>query len=178
MIRVILKMLPLLFFITVVVLAGTFAAVVTVFYSKRKWWIFLFATLIAVPTWTFDPMVWRVHHRYPNAVITDCHDWFFLPAFLHAYITPSDSLYGGYLEVELTNESVDLSKFRDVPFFLMSLKHCRVVGPLYRGENVFIGSKGAHEDIMFQDCDFSGVQAVQSMGLKDIHHVTYETDPV
>lgn len=171
-------MIPILFFLAVVVLVGAFIAVVTLRYPKRKWLIIVVVCLVLPLIWTFDPMVWRVRHRYPNAKIIDCHDWFFLPAFLHAYFTPANSLYGGYLEVDLTNETVDLSDFRDVPLFFMILKHCKIVGPLYRGEDVFLGSKGAHEDIMFKDCDFSGVTDVQTMGLKDVHHVTYETDPV
>jgi len=129
--------------------------------------------------WNFDPMVCRVRFRFPDAKITDCCDLGpVAPAFLHRYWRPSDRLWGGYLDVELENQTVDLNKFSDVPFFLLGLKHCRIVGTMFpHGDSLNPANRGFHEDVMFTDCDFSGVTNMDLTSLKDVRDVTYETDP-
>jgi len=146
----------LLYIIGLVVCAGTIIAVVSLRFPKRKWVILVPAGLVIFAIWTFDPMVWRVHHRFPGAKITDVYEVPFVPAILHAYWTPPHSLWGGYLEIELADQTVNMDQFRDVPFFLLTLKRCRIVGAMFTGETLSTANLGMHEDIMFEDCDFTG----------------------
>jgi len=163
----------ILFFITLGVFVPALIELAALRYPKKKWLIRISAILILLGFWAFDPLVWRVHRRFPTAVITDCHDYgYLLPAFLHSYWTPANSLYNGYLDIRLENQIVDLNKFRDVPFFLLGLKHCKIVGALYTGDQTV-----GHVDVEFQDCDFTAASGAQTMGIKDLKHVTYDTDP-
>jgi len=161
--------LPMLFFITVVILVGAFIAVTTLRWPKRKWWIILSVSLILFTFWTFDPMVWRVHHRFPNAEITDCFDeGFFVPAIFHSiYPSQPTDLYGGYLDIRLANQTVDLDNFRDVPFFLLILKHCKIVGKVITGETIFTGNRGMHEDIWFFKCTAQELQGYSSCHIRN-----------
>ena len=81
-------------------------------------------------------------------------------------------MYGGYLDIRLENQTVNLNQFRDIPFFLLILKHCTIVGTLYTGDETL-----GHVDVDFHDCDFTGVTNLKIKGIKDLKHVTYETDP-
>ena len=108
--------------------------------------------------WTFDPNAWRVRSRFPSAKIIDCYDYGWLvPAFLHSSWIPAHDLYEGkYLEIDLSDTTVDLRQFDDIPFFLIGLDHCRVTNlpslPL---------GYDTHRDILFHDCDLSGVPPYQ-----------------
>jgi hypothetical protein len=116
----------------------------------------------------FDPIAWRVRFRFPSATVSDCHDYYWLlPGFLHSRVIPTDDLYDGtYLRVELSDQTVDLNQFRDVPFFLLVLNHCRItdLSPI---NDMHLGNRG----ISLHDCD---VRTTSAAGrLSDPRHATY-----
>lgn len=142
--------------------------------SRRNLFIIVASVIGLALGWTFDPLVWRVRLRYPSANITDCHEYgFFAPAFLHSRITTADDLYdGAYLHIEISDKSVDLNQFRDVPFFFLVLKRCKLTDI-----RLIQDTQLGHRGIWFQDCDLSAIHDLPFRGIADTRHVTLETDP-
>jgi hypothetical protein len=129
--------------------------------SKRITWIIVGLIAFAL-VWSYDPNTWRIRSRFPTAKVTDCYDYGLLvPAFLHAAWIPRNDLYEGYyLEIQISGTTVDLRQFHDIPFFLISLDHCKVTNlpspPL---------TYESHRDVLFHDCDFSGLPASELTAL-------------
>ena len=130
----------------------------------------LIAIILLAVAWTFDPVAWRVRWRFSNVSVTDCQDYgWLLPGFLHSHWTSATDLYDGtYLSIELSDQSVDLSQFLDVPFFLLVLNHCKV-SDLAPTDAMHLGNRG----IIFRDCDLRGVPPSRLGAVRDAQHVSF-----
>jgi hypothetical protein len=131
---------------------------------------FIFVLLACVSLWSYDPIVWKVRRRFPNANVADCRPGaFLLPPCFRASVAANVDLYdGGYLIIEIANQSVDLSTFRDVPFMAISLNRCRVAS-LDPVATFHLGNR----EIKFRDCDLSGVPPSKLGLVPDAHHCTF-----
>lgn len=131
-----------------------------------------FSALVIV--WTLDPNVWRVRSHFPSATINDWSEpgWLLLPGFMRSWDTISEhGLYEGrYLEIEIANQDVDITKLADAPFVLLRLSHCKVTG-LENLQRMHIGND---RSISLRDCDVSGNPSQLFSGIPDPRHATYE----
>jgi hypothetical protein len=108
-----------------------------------------------IVVWTFNPMGLRVHRLFPSAKIRDVYESPFVPAFMEPYVKFSDDLYDGrYLEIEISDKTVDLNQLRGIPWCFLSLHRCRLSDlSLLKEMNIL----ESHNDVYFDDCDISGV---------------------
>lgn len=73
------------------------------------------------------------------------------------------------MAIDLSDQPVDLSQFLDVPFFSLTLNHCKVsdLGPV---EAMHLGS---NRSIRFRDCDLRGVPPSRLGRVMDAQHVSF-----
>lgn len=115
--------------------------------------------------WLHDPACQRIRLRYPDAKIENIHEcrWV-IPGFLYSKFNP-DVCYTGYLVVELSDQTdpVDLSVFTSPPVFSVVLNRCRVT------DISFLFSWPYYTDIVFNDCDLSGLPESQRVSIGPPH---------
>ena len=107
--------------------------------------------------WSYDPVVTTVRQRFPSAVVRDYTDYrWLIPPFLRPrFAAATDPLLdGSYLRVELSDQTVDLQQFIDVPFFILILTRCHV-SDLTPVDAMHLGNRS----ILLRDCDLTGVPA-------------------
>jgi hypothetical protein len=112
-----------------------------------------------IAAWTVNPMVWSVHRRFPSAKVSDLYENPFVPAFLHPYVKDPNDLYENrYLDIEISDATVDLNQLRGIPWCFLKLHRCRISDlSLLREMNIL----DSHCDVYFDDCDVSAVPRTQ-----------------
>jgi len=133
-----------------------------------------------IVAWTVNPMVWRVQRLFPSATISDLYEGPIVPAFLHPYVkNPNDLYENRYLNIEISDATVDLNQLRGIPWCFLKLHRCRISDLSILKEMNILDS---HCDVYFDDCDISAVPHTQfTPGFyslpKDPKHFTFDKPP-
>ncbi len=100
-------------------------------------------------------MLWSVHSRFPSAKVSDLYEGLLVPAFLHPYVKAPNDLYENrYLDIEISDATVDLNQLRGIPWCFLRLHRCRISDlSLLREMDIL----DTHDDVSFDDCDLSAV---------------------